>query len=61
VQIIQRQKGRVLLDADIERGALIVVEGIQRMREGIDVSYEPPNVAESHPEVVNGAAPQGGE
>jgi RND family efflux transporter MFP subunit len=61
VQIMQRQQGRVLVDGDIERGALIVVEGIQRMREGIDVSYEPPNVADSHPENINGAVPQGGD
>jgi RND family efflux transporter MFP subunit len=61
VQIIQRQQGRVLVDGDIERGALIVVEGIQRMREGIDVSYEPPNVADSHQENINGDVPQGGD
>ena len=61
VQIVQRQQGRVLVDGDIERGALVVIEGIQRMRDGIDVSYEPPNIADRHPETLNGATPQGGE
>lgn len=40
VRIVQRQQGKVLLDAEIEAGELVVVEGIQRMREGISVSYE---------------------
>lgn len=61
VQIVQRQQGRVLVDGDIERGALVVIEGIQRMRDGIDVSYEPPNIADRHPETLNGATPQGGD
>ncbi|HSD70172.1 MAG TPA: efflux RND transporter periplasmic adaptor subunit [Woeseiaceae bacterium] len=61
VQIVQRQKGTVLVDADVDAGTLIVVEGIQRMRDGIDVSYEPPNVADRHPESLNGATPQGGD
>jgi membrane fusion protein (multidrug efflux system) len=61
VQIMQRQRGRVLVDGDVERGALIVVEGIQRIRDGIDVIYEQPNVADSHPEIINGSVPQGGE
>lgn len=39
VNIVQRNKGRVLVDAELDRGALIVVEGIQRMREGIAVDY----------------------
>lgn len=40
VRIVQRQQGRVLVNADIEPGRLIVVEGIQRMRDGIPVDYE---------------------
>lgn len=40
VRIIQRQQGRVLVDADIEAGELIVVEGIQRVRDGAAVDIE---------------------
>ncbi len=40
VEIIQRREGRVLIDGDIELGTVVVVEGIQRMRDGIDLSYE---------------------
>lgn len=45
VNIVQRNKGRVLVDANLDRGALIVVEGIQRMREGVAVDYGPVNFA----------------
>lgn len=45
VNIVQRNKGRVLVDAELDRGALIVVEGIQRMREGVAVDYGPVNFA----------------
>jgi RND family efflux transporter MFP subunit len=34
VSIVQRRAGRVLVDAELEDGMLIVVEGVQRMREG---------------------------
>lgn len=46
VNIVQRNKGRVLVDAELDRGTLIVVEGIQRMREGIAVEYGPVNFAD---------------
>lgn len=46
VNIVQRNRGRVLVDADLERGTLIVVEGIQRMREGVAVEYGPVNYAD---------------
>lgn len=46
VNIVQRNKGRVLVDAEVDRGTLIVVEGIQRMREGIAVEYGPVNFAD---------------
>ncbi len=39
VAIVQRQQGRVLVDADLGAGDLIVIEGTQRMREGIAVDY----------------------
>ncbi len=47
VRIVQRQQGRVLVDADIEPGRLIVVEGIQRMRDGIAVEYDVDALAQS--------------
>jgi RND family efflux transporter MFP subunit len=37
VDIVQRNEGRILVDADLQPGQIIVVEGIQRMREGIAV------------------------
>lgn len=40
VQIVQRQQGKVLIDADLDAGEPIIVEGIQRMRHGIDVVYD---------------------
>jgi RND family efflux transporter MFP subunit len=49
VRIVQRQQGRVLLDANVQEGELIVVEGIQRMREGIDVVYDGQSLAGSLP------------
>jgi RND family efflux transporter MFP subunit len=46
VMIIQRQQGRILVEADLEEGDLIVVEGVQRVREGAEVSYEPASLAD---------------
>jgi multidrug efflux pump subunit AcrA (membrane-fusion protein) len=37
VSVIQRQQGQVLVDGNLQEGDLIVVEGIQRLREGVDV------------------------
>ena len=54
VTIIQRQQGRILVDADLEEGTLIVVEGVQRLREGMDVSYEPASLADRALEGGNG-------
>lgn len=47
VRIVQRQQGRVLIDADVGEGELIVVEGIQRMRDGIDITYDGASLAGS--------------
>ena len=46
VEVVQRREGRVLISGDLYDGDIIVVEGIQRMQEGIDVTYEPRRVAE---------------
>jgi membrane fusion protein, multidrug efflux system len=40
VKVIQRQQGRVLVDADLDAGDLVVVEGLQRMRNNMPVEYE---------------------
>lgn len=46
VEIVQRQKGVILADADLEAGDLVVVEGIQRLRNGLEVSYDAPSLAD---------------
>jgi len=40
VQVVQRREGRVLVDGALKNGDVIVIEGTQRMREGIAVSYD---------------------
>jgi len=40
VQVVQRRQGRVLIDADFSDDEVIVVEGTQRMRDGVSVSYD---------------------
>lgn len=45
VQVIQRREGRVLVKGDFHNGDVVVVEGIQRMQEGVSVTYESPRVA----------------
>jgi membrane fusion protein, multidrug efflux system len=46
VTIIQRQQGRILVDAELSEGDLIVIEGVQRVRDGVEVSYEPASLAD---------------
>ena len=64
VRIIERREGRVLVDGDLHTGDVIVVEGVQRMRDGIHVRYDMPRLADerlSRPEssepAVLGASP----
>lgn len=45
VRVIERREGRVLVDGDLASGDIIVVEGVQRMREGIEVRYDLPRLA----------------
>jgi RND family efflux transporter MFP subunit len=45
VRVVQRREGRVLVDGELKDGDVIVVEGTQRMREGIAVSYDIQRVA----------------
>lgn len=60
VQIIERREGRVLVDGDLESGDIIVVEGVQRMRDGIEVRYDLPRLAEERPPQAPGSAVTGG-
>jgi len=49
VRIVQRQAGVTLVDGAIEDGQPVVVEGVQRMREGLEVSYAPATPAAAGP------------
>jgi RND family efflux transporter MFP subunit len=42
VSIVQRSKGHVLIDTQLDPETLIVIEGIQRLRTGVDVTYDTP-------------------
>lgn len=46
VTVIQRQQGQILVDAELQEGDLIIVEGVQRVRDGMEVSYEPATLAD---------------
>jgi len=59
VRIIERREGRVLVDGDLDSDDIIVVEGVQRMRDGIDVSFDVPRLADerfSQPAISNPTA-----
>ena len=64
VTIISRRSGAIVIEGDVQAGDQLVVEGVQRMRDGIDVSVvggapapdvpapaaeEPPAVSENEP------------
>ncbi len=40
IEIVQRREGRVLIDTALGPDTIVVVEGIQRMRNGVEVDYE---------------------
>ena len=40
VKVVQRREGRVLIDGDLGANGMVVVEGTQRMRNGIDVKLD---------------------
>ena len=46
VRIIERREGRVLVDGDLDSDDIIVVEGVQRMRDGTVVSFDMPRLAD---------------
>jgi RND family efflux transporter MFP subunit len=45
VKVVQRREGRVLIDGDFEDGGIVVVEGTQRMRNGVAVEYDESRLA----------------
>lgn len=45
VNVVQRREGRVLVDGNLQAGDVIVVEGTQRMREGVPVNYDVQSLA----------------
>lgn len=47
VKVVQRREGRVLLDGDLALDDVVVVEGTQRMRNGVAVQYRDQRLAES--------------
>ena len=46
VQVVQRREGRVLVAGEFGDSEVVVVEGIQRMQDGINVTYDSPQVAD---------------
>lgn len=52
VNIVQRRDGRVLVDADLDAGMQVVLEGVQRMREGLEVSVVDPDTSTGVERVV---------
>lgn len=59
VNIVQRQQGKVLVEADLQPSDQIVVEGIQRLRPGLGVSIQPTAIADDSAPVAEpaGAGP----
>lgn len=55
VQVIQRREGRVLVDGDFDGSDLVVVEGSQRMRDGVAVSYDAARLAGRKPQSAGGS------
>ncbi|MGD9599106.1 MAG: efflux RND transporter periplasmic adaptor subunit [Steroidobacteraceae bacterium] len=56
VAIVQRKEGEILVDsAQLEAGDLIVVEGIQRVRDGGEVVYDRPSLADRTNDTAAGA------
>jgi hypothetical protein len=50
----------VLVDADIDAGDLVVVEGIQRMRNNVPVEYETTGIADTTVDQGAATEPSGG-
>jgi RND family efflux transporter MFP subunit len=62
VTIVQRQRGAVLVDSpDLEEGDLIVVEGLQRVRDGMEVVFDRPSLADRTLDGGAGTTPVGSD
>lgn len=59
VSIIQRQEGVILVEGELDEGDLIVVEGVQRVRDGMEVVYESTSLADRVEQQGNGLTPVG--
>ncbi len=59
VRIIERREGLVLVDGDLDSNDIIVVEGVQRMRDGIDVSFDMPRLADERVSQPGSSPPDG--
>jgi RND family efflux transporter MFP subunit len=55
VQVVQRREGRVLVDGDLDGVDTIVVEGTQRMRNGVTVDYDKQRVAKARSKATGSA------
>ena len=49
VKVIQRREGRVLIDGEFSENDVIVVEGTQRMRDGVLTDYDSARLVEGGP------------
>jgi RND family efflux transporter MFP subunit len=56
VEVVQRREGRVLIDGDLNASGIVVVEGTQRMRNGVAVDYDDQRLAEARKNSFGGAA-----
>jgi len=61
VSIVQRKQGSVLIDTELESGSLVVIEGTQRMRSGIEVTYDTAGLALSDEGGAKAREPEGPE
>jgi RND family efflux transporter MFP subunit len=55
VRVVQRREGRVLIDGNLDAGGIVVVEGTQNMRDGIDVDYDAKRLADAQNDARSGA------
>jgi len=50
--VVSRREGRVMVDADLEAGVAVVSEGVQRLREDIEVTMVDPRTLDGEDPVV---------
>jgi RND family efflux transporter MFP subunit len=55
VKVVQRREGRVLIDGNLDAGGIVVVEGTQSMRDGVNVEYDAKRFADSQNDARGGA------